>query len=197
MGDLTPPSTPPGWYPDPDEPGRERYWDGSAWAVDVRPKGCREPQPPAAQVARPARAPLPAAGWVALGAAALMIIGALGPWKKALGGVVTVSGTDGGGDGVYVIVMALVLAASVAGHYLRPAEWKGIVGALIAAFVVVTAVVDYGDIKSGARGPLRDTITAGWGLWLVGIAGVVAVIASVMLAIAGRRAARAANMTGP
>ena len=36
MSDQTPdPSTPsaapPGWYPDPQNPGQQRYWDGSAW----------------------------------------------------------------------------------------------------------------------------------------------------------------------
>ncbi|TDC62356.1 DUF2510 domain-containing protein, partial [Actinomadura sp. GC306] len=24
-------STPPGWYPDPEWMGRERYWDGETW----------------------------------------------------------------------------------------------------------------------------------------------------------------------
>lgn len=25
-------TSPPGWYPDPTAPGRQRYWDGSAWS---------------------------------------------------------------------------------------------------------------------------------------------------------------------
>lgn len=30
-----PPAPPPAWYPDPTQPGRLRYWDGSAWAPQV------------------------------------------------------------------------------------------------------------------------------------------------------------------
>jgi hypothetical protein len=30
---------PAGWYPDPDVPGGERYWDGAAWAEDRRSAG--------------------------------------------------------------------------------------------------------------------------------------------------------------
>jgi uncharacterized protein DUF2510 len=32
----TSPSPPSGWYPAPDTPGRERYWDGQAWTDQVR-----------------------------------------------------------------------------------------------------------------------------------------------------------------
>lgn len=26
------PTTPPGWYPDPSDPGKRIYWDGTAWS---------------------------------------------------------------------------------------------------------------------------------------------------------------------
>jgi hypothetical protein len=29
--DAAPTSPPAGWYPDPEQPGRMRYWDGTAW----------------------------------------------------------------------------------------------------------------------------------------------------------------------
>ena len=38
------PTTPPGWYDDPEKPGLERYWDGRAWTEDTQPKA--EPKPP-------------------------------------------------------------------------------------------------------------------------------------------------------
>lgn len=31
-----PPAPPAGWYPDPREPGRLRYWNGQAWTADTR-----------------------------------------------------------------------------------------------------------------------------------------------------------------
>jgi uncharacterized RDD family membrane protein YckC len=31
-----------GWYPDPENPGQQRYWDGSAWG----PAGASPPSPP-------------------------------------------------------------------------------------------------------------------------------------------------------
>lgn len=30
-------TTPAGWYPDPDDPGQQRWWDGTAWTEDRAP----------------------------------------------------------------------------------------------------------------------------------------------------------------
>lgn len=36
-----PSDTPPDWYPDPTDPARERWWNGTAWTNDVRPTPSR------------------------------------------------------------------------------------------------------------------------------------------------------------
>ncbi len=36
-------NTPAGWYPAPDQPGNERYWDGSQWSDAYRPAGGAPP----------------------------------------------------------------------------------------------------------------------------------------------------------
>ena len=42
-------SAPASWYDDPDQPGAERYWDGSSWTDRRRPKAHNPPQPPPPQ----------------------------------------------------------------------------------------------------------------------------------------------------
>jgi hypothetical protein len=37
MTDGTQPNAPAGWYPDPQNPGQQRYWDGNAWVDPVAP----------------------------------------------------------------------------------------------------------------------------------------------------------------
>ena len=34
---MTTQNTPAGWYPDPQTPGQQRYWDGSAWSEATQP----------------------------------------------------------------------------------------------------------------------------------------------------------------
>lgn len=58
MSDQTPdPSVPsaapPGWYPDPQNPGQQRYWDGSAWGAAAPAAPSTPPAPVAAPVAGP------------------------------------------------------------------------------------------------------------------------------------------------
>ena len=53
MSDQTPdpslPSaTPAGWYPDPQNPGQQRYWDGSAWTAAAPPASSAPDLPPVA-----------------------------------------------------------------------------------------------------------------------------------------------------
>jgi hypothetical protein len=34
-----PTAAPPGWYADPTQPGKQRYWDGTVWTAHVTPGG--------------------------------------------------------------------------------------------------------------------------------------------------------------
>jgi hypothetical protein len=47
-------STPPGWYPDPQQPGFVRWWDGVRWTPHANPAGAGQQQPPAWYGAQPA-----------------------------------------------------------------------------------------------------------------------------------------------
>jgi uncharacterized RDD family membrane protein YckC len=40
-------AAPGGWYPDPVDPARERYWDGWQWSRNTRPRPSMEAPPPA------------------------------------------------------------------------------------------------------------------------------------------------------
>lgn len=37
MSDQESPQAPAGWYPDPQAPGQQRYWDGNAWTDHTAP----------------------------------------------------------------------------------------------------------------------------------------------------------------
>ncbi|WP_081785245.1 DUF2510 domain-containing protein [Cellulomonas sp. KRMCY2] len=56
-------TTPAGWYPDPERPGRQRWFDGTVWTEHVQPDGAPAPGLPAAVVGYgPAGGP-PVAPW--------------------------------------------------------------------------------------------------------------------------------------
>lgn len=173
MTEPPPPSqTPPGWYPDGS--GVTRYWDGGAWTEHVAPPPAPG-APGAPQAAALAGNRVPALWW-ALGAAALMVVGGLGPWATALG-VVDVSGTKGDG---WIAIFLGALAAAV----LWFAKGKaGPVVALIAGAIgLLVAIIDFADISS-----LGELVDPAWGIFAV-IAGSVAlgVAAIVLLARPGR-----------
>jgi hypothetical protein len=57
---MTSTSPPAGWYPDPETPGQNRWWDGAAWSPTQPPKGLAEVGNPIANRAR-------FIGWWAIG----------------------------------------------------------------------------------------------------------------------------------
>ena len=80
-----PPTTPAGWYPDPDDPASLRYWDGYAWS---------EHRTPPVPVVQPTRTPawlVPThvAGWAVasgyLGLVTFIFCGIPGPFAIATG----------------------------------------------------------------------------------------------------------------
>lgn len=113
--------------------------------------------------------------WV-LASAALMLIGAFGPWAKVFG--FSVSGTDGSNDGWFVVVIAVATAALfIWKRETRAAGISAIVGGTIASLVTIydrqnlTPSSDDGEVLEGL-------VQVGWGLNL-------AMLASISLGVAG------------
>jgi hypothetical protein len=154
---------PAGWYPDAH--GTIRYWDGYAWTHNVA-----SPQPPSSAAKTPAF-------WCAIAAAALMILGSLGPWGTALR-VVDVSGTDGG-DGWLVIGAALVAVVVL---FASPRDAGPVVALIAGIGGEIVGFVDLADVES--RGAL---VTAGWGLYVVLLSSAALVIAGLVLIVQRRR----------
>jgi len=114
--------------------------------------------------------------WIG-GSALFMLIGAFGPWVKALG--ISVSGTDGSNDGWLVVGGAVVCGALVAGTWRkREAGIAALIAGLGGAAVTLYDRHNIQDkIKSGGEFA-QAVASVGWGLNL-------APIASISLAIAG------------
>lgn len=115
--------------------------------------------------------------WWVVASVALMVIGAFGPWVKALG--LGVSGINGGNDG-WIVVAAAVIGGAL---FIGTAAGKGAgIWPLIAGVIgAATTIYDRHDISStvSGGGPLaRALVQIDWGLDL-------AMLASFSLAVSG------------
>jgi hypothetical protein len=120
--------------------------------------------------------------WLAVGGAAVMTIGALGPWATALG-IVSKAGVDG--DGLLVIGAAGVAVLLLWKH--AQSGGRGVlIGTLALGLVsVAICVYDLIDIESQAQseffGERLDVIEPGWGIYASLLGAAALTIASVAM----------------
>ena len=161
-----------GWYPDPDDPSRNRYWDGRIWT----------PGPPAASPAATSRSQeatlgeavsrVSLAAAIAFGGLALVVIGSIGPWATTP--LSSAAGTDG--DGKIALVLAFVgllfiIRAGVSRAFRA-------VGLLVLALGIYDAIHIH---QKAARITLfgAQVVHVGWGVYLVIAGGVVMILAGM------------------
>lgn len=111
---MTQPSRQPGWYPDPSDPSRNIYWDGSAWTV---------PAPTASNNAKKTG--------VAIGVVVLAVVGVILSWQS----VSLMTGSGPVWTGVAVAAVAVALA-----FFLGAAKGIRVLAAVCLAVALVSAI---------------------------------------------------------
>jgi hypothetical protein len=112
---MTAPSPAPGWYPDPSDPTRSIYWDGTAWSGPVDPENSNNRKKSA----------------VAIGVCVLVVIGLV----MSMQPVSLITGSGPVWTGV-----AVVAAGTAVAFFLRAARWVRVVAALILALSLANAL---------------------------------------------------------
>lgn len=87
---------PPGWYPDPVNASRQRWWDGEAWSPHVASNGTSSVEPlpttPTAPAAERGSRRMPVWVWVLIGAVALIPLILLSPVVAVIALIVLITG---------------------------------------------------------------------------------------------------------
>jgi hypothetical protein len=91
---MQPPTSPPGWHDDPNDPTSLRYWDGFQWTEQRAPK----PSVQQIQFQLGGWPPLRIAGMVS---AVAVVVGSFGPWITASTVFLSVTKNGIEGDGVF------------------------------------------------------------------------------------------------
>jgi hypothetical protein len=142
-----------GWYPDPNAPGSERYFDGSAWTDQVRPAVSASDA-----ISTPASNGAPSApekksgnplGFVALGSAVVGFIFACIPGALIVGWILLPIG--------FILGIVSVFLA-------KRAKWPGITAIVLSVVGTIVGIVVFFALAAGAVSDAFDeTVTDGVG----------------------------------
>ena len=180
----------PGWYPDPEVPGQQRYWDGSAWQQAAPLAGPGWPQAAAGRPREvsPVSRRAPIVAWAGL-SLLLLIVGSIGPWIVAHGPLFDLSANGTDKDGVVLIGLAVLTIPLLAGYALASSlKLARLISLGCACFFALLAtilsIIDWADVN-GEDGGVLD-VSVGWGLWLA-VAAAISLLVSLIVAFAVRR----------
>lgn len=112
---MSAPSPAPGWYPDPSDPSRRIYWDGTAWSG-----------PAGGDTSNPSKKTA-----VAIGVCVLVGIGLV----MSMQSVSLITGSGPVWTGV-----AVVAAGTAVAFFLRAAKWVRVVAVLVLALSVANGL---------------------------------------------------------
>jgi hypothetical protein len=178
----------PGWYRDPDDAARKRYWDGSTWTDQIRDRRRGRTSAPDPEMIEPS-----SLGIVLSYAGALtIVVSVLLPRASAPVNLRILHNTllsDSPGVGVVVLLLALLAASGAwAAQGDRVRVWTPIVAGSLA---IVAAINSAHDAQSqalypiGANGePIRSIAvhaSVSFGIYVLGIGGLLALIGGILI----------------
>ncbi len=198
--------TEPGWYPDPNDPSVQRYFNGTAWTDLPTPPPLISA--PATSRAVPTSAtfeedPRTVLCWTVAASGALVALGALLPWMTASSGFISISRNafqmgareSMTTDGPIVLVLGLILVGIGVARLTNTAMPRFVQRSPIIAGLGIGVVLgyDYHSIhqwaaslnSSGALG------SVGAGFWVCCVGDVLAILAGIGLMSSERRAKQA------
>ena len=180
-------TTPPrGWYPDPSDPDRKIYWDGTAWAV----------APAAAYpdlLVGPEQVKVSPFYWPNLIAALIgsicVAVGSVGPWISFMG--MTRNAIGMGRDGTITLILGIIAALALFALLnfgrtevrSRRMVSLGTVAGIAGAAAFVTALASSLEVSSREVEFMGQTMgpEIGWGLWMILIGGPVLAATSAIV----------------
>ena len=188
---LQPPAGPPLQPPAGPPPQPPLGPPIAAWPAPLTPGVVAGAPPTAAAIGS---APPPVGAWLLLGVALAAVIGALLPWaelslEQVPGLSARVNGTEGDGRITLALGIVIGLAAVLAFVSRRLVLWAAVLAVVASALLILISIIDIADVRRTANEPrlVFVNVRVGSGLWLTLVAGIVGVVAGVVLLVRRRR----------